>query len=62
MKESIKKTWNSVKETVTNGLETARSTGLPRKIILVLLGVASCIIVVVLFMKALGYLFDSIYS
>lgn len=62
MKESIKKFWNSAKETVTNGLETARSTGLPRKIILVLLGAASCILVVILFMKALGYLFDSIYS
>jgi len=62
MEEFIKKIWHTAKETATNGLETARSTGLPRKIILVLLGVASCIIVVILFMKALGYLFDSIYS
>lgn len=40
MKESIKKTWNSVKETVANGLETARSTGLPKKIVMVIAGLS----------------------
>ena len=62
MKESLKKFWNSAKETVMNGLETARSTGLPRKVILILLGAFSTFIAIFLLMKALGYLFDAVYS
>ena len=42
------------KETGNEWLETARSTGLPRKIILVLLGVASCIIVVIPLHESVG--------
>ena len=60
MKESIKKTWNSVKETVANGLETARSTGLPKKIVMVIAGLSFSILAVFLLLKALGNLFDAV--
>lgn len=62
MKESMKKIWNSAKETATNGLATVRSTGLARKVLTVVLGITAGGVFVFLLLKALGYLFDTVYA
>ena len=59
--DSLKEAVRKVKESLRIGLETARSKGIIRKSLLGFAAIIAIVAVLIVFLKAMGILFDSIY-
>lgn len=59
-KTKIVESWNKIKSSVKDGLETARSHGVPKKIVIVIGGISLFILSAFLLLRILGNLFDAI--